>query len=273
MRNSYTIDANDRMNLLAKCRECWERRDLIRMLSLRDIKVRYTQTLLGMLWAVINPLISLLLLLFVFHVVVHVDTGGVPPLLFTVSGLCAWNYFSKVVGESGISIVGAQDLVKKIYFPRLIIPISKAMGGLIDLVIILLFLAVLLIGYHYPIDLHTFLLIPCILLLFIIASGFGIWVSALTIRFRDFHYIVPVMLRIGMFVSPLAFNTSMVPSQYQWLMGLNPLTGIIDGFRYALFQTPFDSTVMLLSLGIGVIISVTGLYYFVSMEKYIADIV
>ena len=273
MRNSYTIDANDRIHLLAKCRECWQRRDLIRMLSLRDVKVRYTQTFLGMAWAVINPLVSLLLLLFVFHVVVKVDTGGVPPILFTVSGLCAWNYFAKVVGESGLSIVGAQDLVKKIYFPRLIIPISKALGGLMDLVIILLFLAILLLIYRYPVHPHSFLLIPCILLLFIIASGFGIWVSALTIRFRDFHYIVPVLLRIGMFISPIAFNTTIVPPQYKWLMGLNPLTGIIDGFRYALFQTPFDSTVMLLSLGIGVFISMTGLYYFVSMEKYIADIV
>ena len=273
MKTSYTIDANARINLLATWRECWQRRDLIRMLSLRDVKVRYTQTVLGMLWAVINPLVSLLLLLFVFHVVVKVDTGGVPPILFTVSGLCAWNYFAKVVGESGLSIVGAQELVKKIYFPRLIIPISKALGALIDLIIVLLFLAILLIVYRYPVDVHTLLLIPCILLLFFIASGFGIWVAALTIRFRDFHYIVPVALRIGMFISPIAFNTNIVPAEYKWLMGLNPLTGIIDAFRYALFQTPFDSSIMLMSLGIGVILSIGGLYYFVSMEKYIADIV
>jgi lipopolysaccharide transport system permease protein len=273
MRSSYTIDANARINIFATWRECWQRRDLIRMLSLRDVKVRYTQTMLGMLWAIINPLVSLVLLLFVFHVVAKVDTGGVPPTLFIVSGLCAWNYFAKVVGESGISIVGAQDLVKKIYFPRLIIPLSKALGGLIDLFIVLIFLAILVIVYHYPVHWHTLLLIPCIVLLFIMAAGFGIWISALTIRFRDFHYIVPVLLRIGMFVSPIAFNTNAVPQPYKWLMGLNPLTGIIDAFRFALFQTPYDPTIMLMSLSAGMVISLLGLYYFVSMEKYIADIV
>jgi lipopolysaccharide transport system permease protein len=273
MDSSYTIDANARVNIISKWKECWQRRDLIRMLSLRDIKVRYTQTLLGMIWAVINPLVSLLLLLFVFHIVVRVDTGNVPAILFTVSGLCVWNYFSKVVGEAGISIVGAQELVKKIYFPRLIIPISKALSGLLDLFIVLLFLAVLLIVYQYPLSFHTILLLPCLLLLFIISTGFGIWVAALTIRFRDFHYIVPVALRIGMFISPIAFNTNMVPAEYKWLMGLNPLTGIIDGFRYALFQTHYDSGVMITSLVTGLILSMGGLYYFVRMEKYIADIV
>lgn len=273
MRNSYTIDANARVNIIAAWRECWQRRDLIRLLSLRDIKVRYTQTFLGMSWAIINPLVSLLLLLFVFHVVAKVDTSGVPPLLFIVSGLCAWNYFSKVTGESGISIVGAQDLVKKIYFPRLIIPLSKALGGLMDLLIVLLFLFVLLLVYNYPVGWNILLLIPCIVMLLIITTGFGIWISALTIRFRDFHYIVPVLLRIGMFVSPIAFNTNTVPQDYKWLMGLNPLTGIIDAFRFALFQTPYDPMVMLMSLSIGVIISLLGLLYFVSMEKYIADIV
>jgi lipopolysaccharide transport system permease protein len=131
-----------------------------------------------------------------------------------------------VAGESGISIVGAQDLVKKIYFPRLIIPLSKALGGLIDLFIVLIFLAVLVIVYHYPVHWHTLLLIPCLVLLFIMAAGFGIWISALTIRFRDFHYIVPVLLRIGMFVSPIAFQYQRQYLQtYKWLMGLNPLTG------------------------------------------------
>ncbi len=273
MSKMYIIDADAGLQLGSRIKECWQRRDLIRMLSLRDIKVRYTQTALGMLWAVINPVISILLLFFVFTIVMKADSGGVPPLLFIVSGLCAWNYFSKVVAEAGTSIVGAQDLVKKIYFPRLVIPVSKSLSAIIEFVIVLILLFVLLLVYRYPLEVRLLLIIPFIVLLIVIATGCGIWIAALTIRFRDFHYMVPVMLRIGMFVSPIAFGTNRVPFGYQWLVSLNPLTGIIDGFRYALFGIQPDMGIVWISICVSVVICITGVLYFLHMERHIADIV
>lgn len=273
MQKPIVIDANSGVNILARLSECWQRWDLVMMLSYRDIKVRYTQTAIGMLWAVINPLVSILLLFFVFNVVAKVDTEGIPPLLFTVSGLCAWNYFSKVVAEAGTSIVGAQALVKKIYFPRLVIPLSKAISGLVELGVVLILLFILLIYYHYTVETQILLLIPCIILVFFVGLGCGIWVAALTIRFRDFHYIVPILLRIGMFASPIAYGTKIVPHGYKWLLSLNPLTGIIDGFRYAIFNIPLDYQIFMTSVGISMLLLISGLIYFLRMEKYIADIV
>lgn len=273
MQKPIIIDAGTGVNIAERLSECWQRRDLVMMLTYRDIKVRYTQTAIGMLWAIINPLISILLLFFVFTIIVKTDTEGIPPLLFTVSGLCAWNYFSKVVSEAGTSIVGAQALVKKIYFPRLVIPVSKAISGLIELWVVLVILFVLLIYYQVHVDVKILLLLPCILMVFFVALGCGIWVAALTIRFRDFHYIIPVLLRIGMFASPIAFGTKSIPQGYKWIVSLNPLTGIIDGFRFALFNIPLDKGVFMTSIGISIFLLFSGMIYFLRMEKYIADIV
>lgn len=273
MSKEYIIDADAGLQLADRLKECWQRRDLIRMLTYRDIKVRYTQTALGMIWAVINPVISILLLYFVFNVVMKVDTGGIPPLLFTVSGLCAWNYFSKVVGEAGTSIVGAQELVKKIYFPRLVIPVSKSVSAIVEFIIVLILLFAMIIVYQYPVHEKFFLIVPFSLLLFIVGTGCGIWIAALTIRFRDFHYIVPVLLRIGMFVSPIAFGSQQVPEGFRWVVSLNPLTGIIDGFRYALFGIQPDMQTLLVSALVCIAICVSGVLYFLHMERHIADIV
>ena len=273
MPKTLIIDANSGIRLREKLGECWQRWELIKMLSYRDIKVRYTQTSIGMMWAIINPVISILLLVFVFNIIVKMDTNGIPPLLFTVSGLCAWNYFSKVVSEAGTSIVGAQALVKKIYFPRLVIPVSKAISSLVELVVVLFLLFILMIYYRYPIDARILLLLPCICLVFFVGLGCGIWVAALTIRFRDFHHIVPVLLRIGMFVSPVAYSTKLVPSEYRWIVSLNPVTGIIDSFRFVLFKIPLDLNVFMTSVAVSLLLLVSGIIYFVRMEKYIADII
>lgn len=258
---------------MAHLSECWERRDLIGLLSLRDIRVRYTQTALGLLWAVINPLIYLVILLFVFNVIARVNTFGIPAALFTVSGLCAWNYFAKVISEAGSSIVSSQSLVKKIYFPRLIIPLSKAISALVDLGVVMIFLFILLLYYKTPVTINILFLVPGILMLFMIGLGGGIWIAALTIRYRDFHYIVPVLLRIGIFISPVAYGSQLVPEQYKWLISLNPLTGIIDAFRWALFGIPMNDQVFFISLGVSIVLLISGLIYFIRMEKYLADII
>ena len=243
------------------------------MLSYRDIKVRYAQTLLGFAWAVINPVVSMLLLYFVFGIVAKVDSQGIPPLLFVMAGLLAWTYFARVVGESGNSVIGAQSLVKKIYFPRLIIPLSKSISGLIDLAVVLLLLFIMLLIYRIPFTWQMLMIVPFILMTVLAGMGFGVWIAALTIRFRDFSHILPLILRIGMFVSPIAYGASLVPETYRRVFNLNPLTGIIEGIRWALFDIPLDADAVWISLIVILIILSTGIWYFLRMDKYIADVI
>ncbi len=267
------IEAGSPIQYWRKIKECWQYRDLLRMLSYRDVRVRYAQTFLGMAWAIINPLISVLLLYFVFGVVIKVDTQGVPPLLFSMAGLCSWNYFSRVVGEAGSSVIGAQSLVKKIYFPRLIIPLSKSFSALIDLVIVLMILAGMMLIYKIPVTWHALMIIPFTALTILAGIAFGVWVAALTIRFRDFTHILPLVLRIGMFLSPIAYGATLVPQPYKWAFNLNPLTGIIEGFRWALFNTPMDINAVWTSIAVIMITLVGGIWYFLRMDQYIADII
>ena len=267
------IEADSPVQYFRKIIECWRYRDLLRMLSYRDIKVRYAQTILGFAWAVINPVVSMLLLYFVFGIVAKVDTQGIPPLLFVMAGLIAWTYFARAVGESGTSVIGAQSLVKKVYFPRLIIPLSKALSGLVDLAVVLVLLFIMMLIYGRPFTLQSLMIIPFIVMTVMAGMGFGVWVAALTIRFRDFTHILPLILRIGMFISPIAYGASLVPQNFRWAFDLNPLTGIIEGIRWALFDTPLHLSSVWISLGVILTIFISGTWYFLRMDKYIADII
>ncbi|HJW29138.1 MAG TPA: ABC transporter permease [Saprospiraceae bacterium] len=256
-----------------RIKECFQYRDLLRMLCYRDLRVRYAQTFLGITWALINPLVSTLVLYFVFSVITHADTQDIPPILYTLSGLYAWNYFSRVVSDAGNSIIGAQALVKKVYFPRLIIPWSKAISALIDLGIVLILLLVMLWVEHYPLHWQMLMIIPFTLLTFLTSIAFGTWISALTIRYRDFNHILPLALRIGIFISPIAYSSASVPGNFRWLYNLNPLTGIIEGVRWSLFNTAIDLNALLASIGMTVIVLFGGIAYFIMMEREIADII
>jgi lipopolysaccharide transport system permease protein len=243
------------------------------MLSYRDIRVRYAQTWLGILWALINPIISMLLLYVVFSVVVKADTQGIPALVFIMAGLYSWNYFARVTGEAGTSLLGAQSIVKKVYFPRLIIPLSKAVSALVDLGVVLVILVFLLILYQIPLSWKALMIIPFTFLTVLTGFACGIWVAALNVRYRDFNHIVPVVLRIGMFLSPIAYNATVVPDKYKWLFLLNPLTGIMEGSRWALFNTPLDPVSIVSSIAITLLLLISGIWYFLHMDQYIADII
>jgi lipopolysaccharide transport system permease protein len=273
MGSMTIIEAGSPVQYWRKIKECWQYRDLLRMLSYRDIRVRYAQTVLGLAWAIINPLVSVLLLYFVFGVVIKVDSQGVPPLLFSMAGICSWNYFSRVVGEAGISVIGAQSLVKKVYFPRLIIPLSKSIAALIDLFIVLLILGGMMVFYRIPLHWQALMVIPFTFLAILAGIAFGVWVAALTIRFRDFTHILPLILRIGMFLSPIAYGASLVPHSYRWAFNLNPLTGIIEGYRWALFNTSLDIGSVWASVVVIFMVLVAGIWYFLRMDQYIADII
>lgn len=269
------VDATHRKFRL-NLKELWLYRDLFWVLAYRDLRVRYAQTLLGLLWAIIQPLTTLLIISVVFGRFVKVDTGDIPYPLFAVTGVGLWTYFSFVLSQSGSSLIGAQEMVKKIYFPRLVIPLSKAVVGLVDLGVALLLIAALFIAYGgTPVSNIVFL--PIFIVLTIIASlAAGIWLSALTVRYRDFQYVVPFLVQFGLYATPVAYPSEVViknlPAWGTYLFYLNPMTGIIEGFRWCLFGGEIHFEFFWISMSFIVVIFVSGIYYFKRTERIMADI-
>lgn len=270
------IDANKSV-LSLNLRELFQYKDLFHTLSYRDFKVKYAQTFLGFAWAFIQPFMTLVVFALVFSRGLQLDTGDVPYTLFAACGLAAWTYFSTVMSQAGSSIIGAQGMVQKIYFPRLVIPLSKAMVGLIDFGIALLVIFGLMVFYGF-IPSPNIVFFPLFIGLAIIASlGVGIWLSALTIRFRDLHNIVPFLVRFGMFFTPVAYPSSLLLDRIpEWALivyYLNPIAGIIDGFRWSVLGTAPPNTMAYVSFGVVILLFVSSLFYFKKVERTIADIV
>lgn len=272
MDKQIVVDAN-KYPLAINFKEIYQYRELIWTLALRDFKVKYAQTLVGFSWSFINPIVTLIILSFVFGTIAKVDTGNIPHIVFTTAGLCGWTYFASLVEDAGNSIIGSQEMIKKIYFPRLIIPLSKAIMGLIDFIIILLCLFVLMLFYDVPFS-SNLIYLPIFILMVIIAGlAGGLWVSALTIRYRDFKYVSPLILRIGMYLTPIAYAASAVPESYKTFYYINPMAGIVEGIRWSLIggDTPF--MYMYLSFAIVIILFISGIFYFKKVEQVMADII
>lgn len=269
------IDA-DKKQIFPDLKELRRYRDLMFTLSWRDFRVRYAQTTIGLLWAILQPVITLLILSIVFGRFVGVKTE-VPHLLFTVAGMSIWTYFAYVMTNSGSSIINSQAMVTKIYFPRLIIPLSKAFVGLIDFGISLIILIVLMFWYREAPSANVWLA-PIFLLVGIIAAlGVGIWLSALTVRFRDFQHVVPFMVQIGLYITPVAYPPELATKQLpEWactIYFLNPIAGIVQGFRWSLFGGSAPDNFMWISFAMVFIIFITGLLYFSKVEKEMADFI
>lgn len=254
-------------------KELYRYRELLWILTWRDLKVRYAQTIVGVLWAIINPLFTLLVLTFVFKTVANVDTGGYPHLLFTLSGMAGWTYFSSVVAGAGGSIISAQQMVSKVYFPRLLLPLSKAVGSLVDLAVVLVILTLMLFWYgHVPST--TIIWLPLFIALAILAGvGIGLWISAMSIRFRDFMYVTPLLLRLGMFVTPIAYPVSSVGEKWEQWMYLNPMTGIIEGMRWSILGIHPPGKELWITVSVVLFVFMTGLLVFNRIERKIADII
>lgn len=254
-------------------KDLWQYRDLISILAWRDYKVRYAQTFLGFVWAFLQPLATLLIFTLIFSRVAKVDTGTIPYPLFAQSGMLAWTYFAFLISQAGNSIVGAQAMVKKIYFPRLVIPISKAIVGLIDFMISLVIL--IFIGAYYQfVPSANIIYLPLFILLLIIGGlGVGIWVSALTVRFRDFTHLLPFIVQIGMYASPVAYAANMVPEKYQWLYALNPMVGVIEGVRWSIIGGEAPGQIIFFSIGVMLLLFFTSLWYFKKVERVMADLI
>lgn len=271
-----TIIKAGKKNIFPDLKELIRYKDLFLTLSWRDFKVRYAQTTIGLVWAFLQPVVTIIVLSMVFSRFVGVETP-VPHLLYTVSGMSIWAYFAYVLTNSGNSIIANQGMVKKIYFPRLIIPLSKAMVGLIDFAITFLILIVLMVYYQVMPSPNAWLAPVFILIGMLAALGAGIWLSALTVRYRDFQHIVPFIVQIGLYVTPVAypaeFAVQHLPKWASTLYFLNPMAGVIQGFRWSLFGGEAPGGLFWISLAMVLFLFISSLFYFRKVEDEMADYV
>ncbi len=271
-----TIIKSGKQSVLPNFSELIKYKDLFYTLSWRDFKVRYAQTTIGLLWVFVQPIVTILILSMVFGTFVGVETP-VPNLVYVVSGMSIWTYFSYVLTNSGNSIITNQGMVKKIYFPRLIIPLSKAVVGLIDFGITFLILLVVMFYYGVTPSANIWLAPVFIVIGMLTALGSGIWLSALTVRYRDFQHIIPFVIQIGLYVTPVAypaeFAIQKLPKWAATLYYLNPLAGIIQGFRWSLFGGDPPNGYFWLSIVMVIVLFVSSLFYFRKVEGEMADYV
>jgi len=267
------IEASGRWRGLA-VRELWAARGLLFFLAWRDVKVRYAQTMLGAAWAVLQPLLTMAIFTVIFGRFAALPSGGVPYSAFSLAGLVIWTYFATAVSGASESLVTSRNLVTKVYFPRLVIPLAPVVAGMVDLGIAM----ALLLGYAAWLGLSpagsAILAVPLLVgAAAMTAAGVGCWLAALNLRYRDVRYAVPFLLQIWMYASPIVYPTSLVPETYRGVYMLNPLAGIVSGFRSAtLGHRPIDWGGVGMALGIGLLLLVSGMLYFRHTERSFADI-
>ena len=255
-------------------RDLWRFRELAGFLAWRDIKVRYKQAVLGFAWAILQPGVQTILLTFVFGKLANMPDGGVPYPLIVLTGLLGWQLFTGAFTGSGNSLVGNSHLISKVYFPRLVVPISSLAVALVDFGVMLLIALPIIAIWGGGIGWQIIALPLFILLALVIALGAGLWITSLTVRFRDFRFITPFILQIGIFVTPVGYRTDFLPN-WQDLLALNPLAGVVNGMRWSLLrgQSELHLPGMAMSLVAAVVLLMTGLWYFRRTEKQFADII
>jgi lipopolysaccharide transport system permease protein len=254
-------------------REIYQSRELFGFLVWRDIKIRYKQTILGGLWAVFQPLTAMLVFTLFFNRLAGIRTDGPPYPLFAFSGLVLWTFFANSVSISSNSLVGNQGLVSKIYFPRVFIPLASIGALILDLVIGLLLVFAMMIYYRWPVVPGALLIPVYVFGTLLAASGLGLILSALNVTFRDVKYAVPFFIQMGLFVSPVIYPLHYIPARYQLLLGFNPMSGMIVGFRHSLLGGSTDWTLVIASLGTCVFLFLAGLFIFRRIERRFADII
>lgn len=274
---SKIVVDSESSKLSLNLKELFQYKDLFLTLAYRDLRVKYAQTALGFIWALLQPFATLLVFTFVFNKIAKVETGNVPYPIFAMSGMVAWTYFSFVLTQAGNSIIVAQGMVKKIFFPRLIIPLSKAVVGFVEFGIAFIILIGLML-YFQLIPSPNIIYLPVFILLTIItALAVGIWVSALTVRYRDFQHIIPFAVQFGLYATPVGYTANEVvnrlPSWLSFVYYLNPMAGIIDGFRWSILGSAPPSQFAFISFGVTIVVFISGLYYFKKVERVMADIV
>ncbi|HMH23172.1 MAG TPA: ABC transporter permease [Puia sp.] len=252
--------------------DLWRYRELFYILSWRDIKVRYKQTVVGAAWSVIRPVLTTIIFTIIFSRVAKLTAPGAAPYpLMVFVGMLPWQFFSNALSEASISLIGNTNLITKVYFPRMIIPASSVITSLVDLLISFGILIVMLIIYRFAPPVNILLLPLFVLLAFIAAFGVGLYVTALNVKYRDFRYIIPFIVQFGLYISPVGFSSSVIPEKWRLLYALNPMAGVIDGFRWCILNEPFDMQAFLVSLSVSFLFLWLGIYYFRKTEKSFAD--
>jgi len=254
--------------------ELWDYRELLYFLIWRDVKVRYKQTALGAAWAVIQPVFMMLVFSLFFGRLGKIPSDGIPYPVFTFCALLPWQLFAHAVGESSNSLVGNQNLITKVYFPRLVVPISAVLGGVVDFAIAFVLLMVMM-GYYGIVPSLAIVTLPAFLLLAIMtALGVGLWLSALNVQYRDVRYTINFLIQFWLFATPVAYPSSLVPERWRALYGLNPMAGVVEGFRWALLgKTDPPGALLWVSIAVVSLLLVGGLYYCRRMEQQFADVV
>lgn len=256
----------------------WEYRELLYFLIWRDIKVRYKQSVLGILWIVIQPVITIVVFSLLFGRLLGVPSGDVPYPIFLYSAMLPWQYFANALTRSSNNLVDSANLITKVYFPRLVIPIGGVLSGLVDFGVAFLVLAALMV-YYRIVPTAAVLFLPGFLLLAVLtALGFGMWLSALNVRYRDIKHLVPFIVQTWMYLTPVIYSSTLIPEQYRWLLALNPMTGVVEGFRWALLGNYLQDVqppgaLFPISAAITLVVLISGFYMFRSTERTFADIV
>lgn len=258
---------------IGELKDLWAFRELLYFLTWRDVKVRYKQTELGIAWAIIQPLFTMVIFTLFFGRLAGVPSDNVPYPIFAYAGLLAWTFFANAITSSGNSLVGSANLITKVYFPRLIIPGAAVVGGLVDFAIAFVVLAILMIFYGVGITWNILMFPVLVVLTTLLALGVGMWMSALNVKYRDVRFALPFLVQLWMFVSPVIYPASFLPAKFRWILVLNPMTGIIEGYRASLFGRPFDWAAIGVSALITLVILIYASYAFRRMEKIFADIV
>lgn len=255
-------------------RELWSYRDLLVILIGRDIKLRYKQTALGIAWVVLQPLIAALIFAAIFGRLAKLPSDGMPYLLFVFCGLTAWNYFSQALQRAGNSLVSNAQLVSKIYFPRLLIPLAHTLAVLVDFVVMLLVLFVMMAIYHVAPSIRILALPVFLLLATLTATGVALWFSALGVKYRDFMYALPFLVQVWMYASPVVYPMSLIPARWQLWFALNPATGFIEGFRWSVLGTgAFDQRLLLITIAVSILSFLSGTFFFRRVERSFADVI
>lgn len=256
-------------------REFWEYKDLLYFLAWRDFKVRYKQTVIGGAWAVIRPLLTMIVFTLVFGKLAKLPVEGQNPYAVMVfTAMLPWYFFSSSLQDSSLSIVNNANMISKIYFPRIIIPIAPFFVNLVDFAISFVILLVLIAFYHTPLSIKIVYL-PLFLLLSVVAAlGVSLWIAALNAQYRDFRYIVPFILQFGLYISPIGFSSSIIPEQWRLLYNLNPMVGVIDGFRWCLLGSDIQLYLpgLYMSIALSVILLISGIAFFNQRERKFADV-
>lgn len=253
--------------------ELWAYRELLYFLTWREIKVRYKQTVLGFAWAILQPFLMMVVFTLFFGNLAKIPSEGIPYPIFNYTALLPWTLFAEGISRSSNSLVQNTNFVQKIYFPRLAMPLAGILSPVVDFAIASTILVGMMFYFGYPPTVTIFLLPVFVLLAVMTALGVGLWLSAINVQYRDVRYMIPFIIQLWLFASPVVYSSSLLPERWQLLYGLNPMSGVIEGFRWALLGTEPPGPMLFVSLIIIIVLLVSGLYYFKRSEKIFADVI